>query len=138
MGDPDQRRRTTARADVRPIRCGTQARRDRTRPKDARRPRRARRGDVCEDRRGGPRGLRNAGSAGSRISAEPSTRLPSSRVRDSRGVIVDLAELTRDLESLRDAAIEAARTAASSDALAEREVEYLGKKGRLTAVLRGI
>jgi phenylalanyl-tRNA synthetase alpha chain len=51
---------------------------------------------------------------------------------------VDLAQLTRDLESLRDEAVEAARTAASSDALAEREVEYLGKKGRLTVVLRGI
>jgi phenylalanyl-tRNA synthetase alpha chain len=51
---------------------------------------------------------------------------------------VDLAQLTRDLESLRDEAVEAARAAVSSDALAEREVEYLGKKGRLTVVLRGI
>jgi phenylalanyl-tRNA synthetase alpha chain len=52
--------------------------------------------------------------------------------------LVDLAQLTRDLESLRGEAIEAARGAGSSDALAEREVEYLGKKGKLTAVLRGI
>jgi phenylalanyl-tRNA synthetase alpha chain len=51
---------------------------------------------------------------------------------------VDLAQLTRDLESLRDDALGAARTAASSAALGEREVEYLGKKGRLTVVLRGI
>jgi phenylalanyl-tRNA synthetase alpha chain len=51
---------------------------------------------------------------------------------------VDLAQLTRDLESLRDEAVEAARSAASSDELAEREIDYLGKKGRLTTVLRGI
>ena len=51
---------------------------------------------------------------------------------------MDLAQLTRDLESLRGEAIEAARGAGSSEALAEREVEYLGKKGKLTAVLRGI
>jgi len=51
---------------------------------------------------------------------------------------VDLAQLTRDLESLRAEAVEAARTAASSEELAEREIDYLGKKGRLTTVLRGI
>jgi phenylalanyl-tRNA synthetase alpha chain len=51
---------------------------------------------------------------------------------------VDLAQLTRDLESLRDEAVEAARTAATTDELAAREVDYLGKKGRLTTVLRGI
>ena len=51
---------------------------------------------------------------------------------------MDLAQLTRELESLRDEAVEAARSAPSTDALAQREVEYLGKKGRLTAVLRGI
>ena len=51
---------------------------------------------------------------------------------------MDLAQLTRDLESLRREAIEAARGAGSSEALAEREIEYLGKKGKLTAVLRGI
>jgi phenylalanyl-tRNA synthetase alpha chain len=51
---------------------------------------------------------------------------------------VDLAELTRDLENLqRDAldAVEAARDAAALDAL---ELDILGKKGRLTSVLRGI
>ncbi|TMC66548.1 MAG: phenylalanine--tRNA ligase subunit alpha [Chloroflexi bacterium] len=52
--------------------------------------------------------------------------------------MVDLAQLTRDLESLRAEAVEAARTAASSEELAEREIDYLGKKGRLTTVLRGI
>ena len=51
---------------------------------------------------------------------------------------MDLAQLTRDLESLRVEAIEAARGAGSSEVLAEREIEYLGKKGKLTAVLRGI
>src|SRR5207244_9742998 len=82
--------------------------------------------------------LRIAGSAGSSTPAEPSTRPASSRVRDSRGDMVDLAQLTRDLESLRAEAVEAARTAASSEELAEREIDYLGKKGRLTTVLRGI
>jgi phenylalanyl-tRNA synthetase alpha chain len=51
---------------------------------------------------------------------------------------VDLAELTRDLETLqRDAldAIAAAQDAAALDAL---ELDILGKKGRLTSVLRGI
>jgi phenylalanyl-tRNA synthetase alpha chain len=51
---------------------------------------------------------------------------------------VDLAQLKSDLESLRDEAIRAARGASSSDELAERDIEYLGKKGRLTIVLRGI
>jgi phenylalanyl-tRNA synthetase alpha chain len=51
---------------------------------------------------------------------------------------VDLAQLKSDLESLRDEAVSAARSASSLDELAEREVEYLGKKGRLTIVLRGI
>ena len=51
---------------------------------------------------------------------------------------MDLAELTRDLETLqREAldAIAAARDAAALDAL---ELDVLGKKGRLTSVLRGI
>jgi phenylalanyl-tRNA synthetase alpha chain len=51
---------------------------------------------------------------------------------------VDLDDLTRDLEALRgDAlgAIESAPDAATLDAL---ELEVLGKKGRLTTVLRGI
>jgi len=51
---------------------------------------------------------------------------------------VDLSDLTRDLEALRDEglfAIAAASDVATLDAL---EVDVLGKKGRLTAVLRGI
>ncbi|MFL5779114.1 MAG: phenylalanine--tRNA ligase subunit alpha [Chloroflexota bacterium] len=46
--------------------------------------------------------------------------------------------MTADLHALRDEAIAAAEAAPSSDALVEREVDYLGKKGRLTVVLRGI
>ncbi len=51
---------------------------------------------------------------------------------------MDLADLTRDLEALRTdalAAIEGASDAAAVDSL---ELEMLGRKGRLTSVLRGI
>ena len=51
---------------------------------------------------------------------------------------MDLAQLTRDLEGLRDvalASIAAAPDVATLDAL---EVDVLGKKGRLTTILRGI
>ena len=51
---------------------------------------------------------------------------------------MDLADLTRDLEALQAdalASIDAAGDAAALDAL---ELDVLGKKGRLTAVLRGI
>jgi phenylalanyl-tRNA synthetase alpha chain len=51
---------------------------------------------------------------------------------------VDLAQLTRDLEALADettAALEAAGDVAGVEAL---EVDVLGRKGRLTSVLRGI
>jgi phenylalanyl-tRNA synthetase alpha chain len=51
---------------------------------------------------------------------------------------VDLADLTRDLEALRDdvlASIAVSTDVASLDAL---ELDVLGKKGRLTTVLRGI
>jgi phenylalanyl-tRNA synthetase alpha chain len=51
---------------------------------------------------------------------------------------VDLAQLTRDLDALRDdalAQVAAAPDAATLDAL---DVDVLGKKGRLTVVLRGI
>jgi phenylalanyl-tRNA synthetase alpha chain len=51
---------------------------------------------------------------------------------------VDLADLTRDLEALRDdvlASVAACGDVASLEAL---ELDVLGKKGRLTAVLRGI
>jgi len=51
---------------------------------------------------------------------------------------VDLADLTRDLEALRDETL--ARIAASGKAteLEQIELEVLGKKGGLTAILRGI
>ena len=51
---------------------------------------------------------------------------------------MDLADLTRDLEALRDDVL--ASIAASSDvgALDALELDVLGKKGRLTTVLRGI
>jgi phenylalanyl-tRNA synthetase alpha chain len=51
---------------------------------------------------------------------------------------VDLADLTRDLEALRDDVL--ASIAASTDVatLAALELDTLGKKGRLTSVLRGI
>ena len=51
---------------------------------------------------------------------------------------MDLADLTRDLETLRDDAL--ASIAASGDvaALEALELDVLGKKGRLTAILRGI
>jgi phenylalanyl-tRNA synthetase alpha chain len=51
---------------------------------------------------------------------------------------VDLADLTRDLEALRDdvlASIDATSDVAALEAL---ELDVLGKKGRLTAILRGI
>ena len=51
---------------------------------------------------------------------------------------MDLADLTRDLEALREealTAVEAAPDVAGLDAL---ELDILGKKGRLTGVLRGI
>ncbi|HET9345945.1 MAG TPA: hypothetical protein VFO05_09595, partial [Candidatus Limnocylindrales bacterium] len=51
---------------------------------------------------------------------------------------MDLAQLTRDLEALQAealTAVDAAPDAATLDAL---ELDVLGKKGRLTGVLRGI
>jgi phenylalanyl-tRNA synthetase alpha chain len=51
---------------------------------------------------------------------------------------VDLAGLTRELHDLRDDAIAAARAAGSSEELERHELDVLGKKGRLTIVLRGI
>jgi len=51
---------------------------------------------------------------------------------------VDLAQLTRDLEALAEETSAAATAAADSTALESLEVEVLGKKGRLTGVLRGI
>jgi phenylalanyl-tRNA synthetase alpha chain len=51
---------------------------------------------------------------------------------------MDLAQLTRDLEALRDDALVAAAAAPDTGALEALEVDVLGKKGRLTTVLRGI
>jgi phenylalanyl-tRNA synthetase alpha chain len=51
---------------------------------------------------------------------------------------VDLADLTRDLEALRADALASIQRAANSAGLEALELDVLGKKGRLTAVLRGI
>ena len=51
---------------------------------------------------------------------------------------MDLADLTRDLEALRDEALAAVAAAPDVAALEALELDVLGKKGRLTGVLRGI
>jgi phenylalanyl-tRNA synthetase alpha chain len=51
---------------------------------------------------------------------------------------VSLADLTGDLEALRDDALGAIAAAPDLDALQALEVDILGKKGRLTVVSRGI
>jgi len=51
---------------------------------------------------------------------------------------MDLAQLSKDLEALRDEAVAAAATAPDTAALDALAIDVLGKKGRLTAVLRGI
>jgi phenylalanyl-tRNA synthetase alpha chain len=51
---------------------------------------------------------------------------------------VDLTELTRDLEALRDDALGAIAGAADVPALEALELDVLGRKGRLTTILRGI
>ncbi len=51
---------------------------------------------------------------------------------------MELTELTRDLEALRDEALAAIAAAPDVPALEAIELDVLGKKGRLTAVLRGI
>ena len=51
---------------------------------------------------------------------------------------MDLAQLTGDLEDLRSEAMAQAAAAPDSAALEALEIELLGKRGRLTAVLRGI
>jgi phenylalanyl-tRNA synthetase alpha chain len=51
---------------------------------------------------------------------------------------VDLADLTRDLETLRDEALASAAASTSVASLEALELDVLGKKGRLTSVLRGI
>ncbi len=51
---------------------------------------------------------------------------------------MDLADLTRDLETLRDDALGSIAATSDVAALEALEVDILGKKGRLTTVLRGI
>jgi phenylalanyl-tRNA synthetase alpha chain len=51
---------------------------------------------------------------------------------------VDLSDLTRDLEALRAATLAEIAAAGEAAALETLEHEVLGKKGRLTAILRGI
>ena len=51
---------------------------------------------------------------------------------------MDLADLTRDLEALRADAMASIKRAADTARLEALELDVLGKKGRLTAVLRGI
>jgi phenylalanyl-tRNA synthetase alpha chain len=51
---------------------------------------------------------------------------------------VDLADLTRDLEALRAEALASIKRAANTAGLEALELDVLGKKGRLTTVLRGI
>ena len=51
---------------------------------------------------------------------------------------MDLSDLTRDLEALRDAALASIAAAGDVAALEALDIDVLGKKGRLTTVLRGI
>src|SRR3954452_21708963 len=51
---------------------------------------------------------------------------------------MDLAQLTADLDALRERATGAAASAPDTAALDQLEVEVLGKEGELTAILRGI
>lgn len=51
---------------------------------------------------------------------------------------MDLAQLTADLEALRDDALRSVAAAGDAAAIDALELDVLGKKGRLTAVLRGI
>jgi phenylalanyl-tRNA synthetase alpha chain len=51
---------------------------------------------------------------------------------------VDLADLTRQLEALRDETLASAASVTEVAALEALELDVLGKKGRLTSVLRGI
>ena len=51
---------------------------------------------------------------------------------------MELVDLTRDLETLRDDALGSIASSGDVSALDALELDILGKKGRLTAVLRGI
>ena len=51
---------------------------------------------------------------------------------------MELADLTRDLEALRDHALASIAVAKDVATLEALELDVLGKKGRLTTILRGI
>jgi len=51
---------------------------------------------------------------------------------------VDLSDLTRELEALRDDALGSIAAAVDVAGLEALDIDILGKKGRLTTVLRGI
>ena len=51
---------------------------------------------------------------------------------------MDFETLSADLRSLQDRALKAIAASADPDALEQLQIQYLGKKGDLTAVLRGI
>ena len=51
---------------------------------------------------------------------------------------MDLADLTRDLETLRADALASIAALPDVAALEALEIDVLGKKGRLTTILRGI
>jgi phenylalanyl-tRNA synthetase alpha chain len=51
---------------------------------------------------------------------------------------VDLSDLTRDLEALRDETLRSVAGTTDVAALEALQLDVLGKKGRLTGILRGI
>jgi phenylalanyl-tRNA synthetase alpha chain len=66
--------------------------------------------------------------------ADPSRR----RRREDEDENVDFETLSRDLRGLADKALADISAAADPAALDQMQIQYLGKKGELTAVLRGI
>src|SRR3990170_1748715 len=64
--------------------------------------------------------------------------LKKAQIEIDRKILADLADLTRDLEALQEASLAAAAAAQDVAALEALELDILGKKGRLTGVLRGI
>src|SRR5690242_5519445 len=98
----------------------------------ARSPRSRRRPDPARSPRPNPRRRRRSGVRDSRASRarNPSRRIPTPPM--------DLAQLSADLEALRARAVQAAAEAPDTAALDALDLEVLGKKGELTAILRGI